>query len=304
MAQRFGGKYSPDNPATGAPTTGAPAPGGYRGARPSLAGARVNLLFLAPLPLIFRSFGNGANVMALNLGALGLLLLAAWLTREGLIAQEAYEARKISRRPALPRKLAGALLTGLGLGLAGFTAGGGLVAALIYLVMGTALHVMAFGPDPLRDKGMDGVDMFETDRVARAVDKAEALLGAMREAVQRTGDRNVVDRVERFQTSVRDMLRTIENDPRDLTAARKYLTVYLTGARDATVKFADIHARSQDAGARSKYMMLLTDLEENFRAKTQKLLIDNNTDLDIEIEVLRDRLQREGVRLSDRENTE
>lgn len=299
MAQRFGGKYSPDAPAVGPPPTGT-----FRGARPSRVGARVNLLFLAPLPLIFRSFGNGAEAMAMNLGALGLLLLAAWLTREGLIAQEAYEARKISRRPAFPRKLAGTLLTGLGLGLAGFAAGGGVAAAGIYLVMGAALHVMAFGPDPLKDKGMDGIDMFETDRVARAVDKAEALLGTMREAVQRAGDRTAVDRVERFQISVRDMLRTIENDPRDLTGARKYLTVYLTGARDATVKFADIYARSQDAGARSNYMMLLTDLEENFRAKTQKLLIDNNTDLDIEIGVLRDRLQQEGIRLPAQENTE
>ena len=54
---------------------------------------------------------------------------------------------------------------------------------------------------------------------------------------------------------------------------------------------------SRDAGARSDYMMLLTDLEENFTAKTRKLLQDNNSDLEIEISVLRDRLQREGIHL-------
>jgi len=45
-------------------------------------------------------------------------------------------------------------------------------------------------------------------------------------------------------------------------------------------------------------MMLLTDLEEGFGQKNRKLLLDNNADLTVEIDVLRDRLQREGVRLS------
>ena len=44
-------------------------------------------------------------------------------------------------------------------------------------------------------------------------------------------------------------------------------------------------------------MMLLTDMEENYIAKTAKLLEDSNADLAIEIDVLRDRLSREGVRL-------
>lgn len=104
-------------------------------------------------------------------------------------------------------------------------------------------------------------------------------------------------RVERFQQSVREMLRTVEEDPRDLTASRKFLGVYLMGARDATIKFADIYARNRDSAAKSDYLMLLTDLEENYIAKTRKLLEDSNSDLTVEIDVLRDRLQREGVRL-------
>ena len=92
------------------------------------------------------------------------------------------------------------------------------------------------------------------------------------------------------------MFRTIEDDPRDLTSARKYLSVYLMGARDATVKFADFYARSGDAQAKADYTALLDDLEANFAAQTGKLLIDNRTDLDIEIDVLRDRLAREGVK--------
>ncbi|SLN32787.1 hypothetical protein PEL8287_01579 [Roseovarius litorisediminis] len=297
MAQRFGGKFSPDGQTTGTPADR----GSYHGARRTRAGGRVNLLFLAPLPLIWQAFGNGPVVMLLNLSALGLLLLAAWLTREGILAQEAYEARKIARRPGFPRKMAGSVLTGLGLAVAGFALGGGVVAPVIYALVGTVLHSFSFGFDPLKDKGMEGIDQFQTERVARVVDRAEEILTAMSDAVKRAGDRQAEARVDRFQISVRDMLRTVENDPRDLTAARKFLGVYLMGARDATIKFADIYARSRDAAARSDYMMLLTDLEENFTAKTRKLLQDNNADLEIEISVLRDRLEREGIQLTNNE---
>lgn len=305
MAQRFGGKYSPDGSAgdDAAPDTAAPPPvtpppagrGSYRAARRTRAGGRVNLLFLAPLPLIWQAFTSGPAGLALNLGALGLLLLAAWMTREGILAQEAYEARKIARRPGFPRKIAASVLTGLGLGLAGFAATDEVLAPLIYLLLGAGLHSFAFGIDPMQDKGMDGVDTFQTDRVARVVDQAETYLSSMSEAIRRAGDRHAEARVERFQISVRDMLRTVEDDPRDLTAARRYLGVYLMGARDATVKFADIHARSGDSEARAKYLALLGDLEENFIARTRKLLQDDQSDLEIEIDVLRDRLKRDGI---------
>lgn len=294
MAQRFGGKHSP-----GGPSSPPPPKGTFDGARRTRAGGRVNLLFIAPLPLVFAAFTGGPSGLVLNLVALGTLLLAAWLTREGLIAQEAYEARKVAKRPAFPRKIAGSLLTGLGLGLAGFAATGEFLAPVAYTVVGTALHFLSFGPDPLRDKGVEGIDSFQTDRVARAVDEAEKHLAAMTAAMQRAGDRQLIARLERFQTVARDLFRTVENDPRDLTAARKYLSVYLLGARDATVKFTEIWSRNRDARARADYEALLTDLEQNFAARTQKLLLDDRSDLTVEIEVLRERLDREGVRLQD-----
>ncbi|MBC7180247.1 MAG: hypothetical protein H5U14_09175, partial [Roseovarius sp.] len=166
MAQRFGGKYSPDGADKGDPS---PDRGSFRGARRTRAGGRVNLLFFAPLPLAARAFASGPVELAFNLGALGALLLAAWLTREGILAQEAYEARKIARRPAIPRKIFASVLTGIGLGLAGYASGGGLLEPLIYASLGAVLHSFAFGLDPLKDKGMEGVDNFQSDRVARVV---------------------------------------------------------------------------------------------------------------------------------------
>lgn len=263
-------------------------------ARRHPVGARVNLLFLLPFAFAVKAFFSDAAGLALNLGAFGVLILAAWLTREGVLAQAAYDARKVARRPAIPRKIFGSVLTGLGLGLAGLA--GGMVEAVIFGALGAGLHVASFGADPLRDKGMEGIDAHQTDRAARAVEEAEETLAEMADAIRRAGDRHLVDRVARFAASIRPLFRAVQDDPRQLSAARRYLGVYLTGARDATVKFADFYARGRDAQARTDYEALLDDLEGQFTLRRAALLEDNRTELDIEIEVLRERLEREGIR--------
>ncbi len=301
MAQRYGGRHSPEPKPGPTPAHPPSQASPYAGQVRTKAGGRVNFLFLAPLPLAVRAFFLAPVGLAMTLAAFGLLILAAWLTREGILAQEAYDARKIARRPAIPRKIFASILTGAGLGLAAF-ADGGVVSAAIFAVLGAVLHGFAFGLDPLKDKGMEGIDTFQTDRVARAVGEAEKHLAAMKDAIQRARDRQLEARVDRFLATARAMFRTIEDDPRDLTASRKYLSVYLVGARDATAKFADIYARSRSAEARADYLQLLDDLEANFTGKTQKLLIDDRSDLNVEIEVLRERLAREGVRMTNDQN--
>ena len=293
MAQRFGGKYSPDGNADASEPTERTA---FQGARVDPVGARANLLFLPAIPMVFLALNDGALNLALALVSAGILTLAAWLLRGGLQAEAAYVARKVARRPAIPRKMFASLLTGIGIALAAYRSEPGLVAPIMFGIAAGGLHLAAFGLDPLRDKGMEGIDTFQQDRVARVVDEAETHLAAMTDAMKRAEDRQMALKLEKFQATARDLIRTVEEDPRDLTAARKYLGVYLMGARDATIKFADIYARTRDTQARADYSDLLDDLSDNFAARTRKLLVDDRSDLNIEIDVLRDRLQREGVR--------
>jgi 5-bromo-4-chloroindolyl phosphate hydrolysis protein len=286
MAQRYGGKYSPQGTAGQA----TPVP-------PPVVRAdglwRANLLFLSAFGFLFPAFGDAPDAMLLGLAAGGLLILSALLAREGLKARAAWQARKVARRPAFPRLLASAAACGVALAVGGIIAHGLSLYPALYSVAGMILHFGAFGPDPMRDKGMEGIDPFQTDRVARAVAEAEAHLTAMKDAILRAGDRALEARVERFATSARALFSQIEADPGDLTAARKYLSVYLMGARDATAKFADHWARARDAQARTDWEALLTDLETTFADRSKALLANDRTDLDIEIGVLRDRLKME-----------
>lgn len=294
MAHRFGGKYSPE---TRPGTDGQQGPPvlttGPQGPRRTRHDTRLTMLYFAPAIILINAFRGDAAQMIFGLAAFGCLILAAWLTQSGVAAQTAYDARRVARKPVIPRKLFGTALTLIGLTLGGLMSQPTLLLPLGFGLAGAILHILAFGPDPLRNKGMEGVDDFQTQRVATAVDEGEKYLAAMRDAVLRAGDRKLESRVDQFATTARSMFRTVEGDPRDLTAARKYFGVYLMGARDATVKFADHYAATRDGAARAAYEALLDDLETNFASRTQALLDNERTDLTVEIDVLRERLALE-----------
>ncbi len=293
MAQRYGGKYSPKSNSQ----QRAQSDDGFAAARVDPVGARANLMFLPAFVLLVTAVFKGAIGLLLGLAGAGILSLGAWLLRGGLQAEAEYNARKVARRPAIPRKMMAAVLAGAGTALAALSHDSGIVAAVLYGVAAGSLHVAAFGIDPLKHKGMEDIDTFQQDRVARVVDEADATLKAMTDALRRVSDRQISDRMAQFQSTARKLIRSVEEDPRDLTAARKYLGVYLTGARDATTKFVDLYTQNPDAKVREDYMTLLNDLDRNFAARNEKLLLNEHSDLTVEIEVLRERLDREGVRL-------
>lgn len=289
MAERYQGRYSP----------GAGKDPGLSHAdsrRVDAAGFRSNLMFVPPVLVVLAHIGAGPERLVTSIVSAGVLTLGAWLLREGLRAEAAYHDRKVARRPAFPRKIFAAALAGIGIGLAASAGGVEVVGASLYGLATVALHLAAFGIDPYADKRLEGVDLFQQDRVARVVDEAEVYLDAMADHIAALKDRKLDIRVAAFVASVRRLIRKVEEDPRDLTGARKYLSVYLIGARDASVKFAGFYRHSRDETARIAYETLLSDLESQFAAQTSHMLLEDRTDMDIEIKVLRDRLQREGVR--------
>jgi len=183
MAQKFGGKYSPD----GSTQTehAAPERNSFDGANPDAAGARSNVLFVPAIVLVATTFSDGAIPMAFGLVGAAALTLAAWLLRSGLRAEAEYNARKVARRPALPRKMFASVLTGIGAALAviAHLESVSILSPLIFGVAAGALHLAAFGFDPLKHKGMEGIDTFQQDRVSRVVDEAESHLAAMSDAI-------------------------------------------------------------------------------------------------------------------------
>lgn len=304
-AQRYRGEHSPD--AKGSePYIESPKPQKMRlrQGRGKPGGFALTLLFLAPFPLLLSGVSKimaAAPIgAAIAIGTYALFVLAAWTLREGIKAETAYNERKIARAPMFPRKLIAAGLSGGSVFLAAWLGWGQNMFTGIGLGgLAVAAHIVAFGFDPMRRKGLPGFNEYETDRVARAVEKAEAIIEDIRKAAALINNRAIERKVDSLISSAQEMLRTVEEDPRDLTRARKYMSVYLSGARDATVKFVELNRRSADPVQREAFTSLITDLETSFTGQRALMLADNQSDLDVEIEVLQERLQREGHLASD-----
>ncbi|MEM9812774.1 MAG: 5-bromo-4-chloroindolyl phosphate hydrolysis family protein [Pseudomonadota bacterium] len=286
MAQRFGGKYSPGDTQS------------LEGRRPERVNVFARLLYVAALPVLVAGLmavaGGSAIEAAIELAAFALLIVGAWLLNEGIKAEQAFAARTIARPPAVPRKILAAGLTAAGV-LVAQAANVGVIEGVIFGAITAVAHLMGFGLDPLAAKGIEGVGRAESQRAALAIEEAEAVVVEIRKAAGSVRDREIADRAEALAERARALFRTVEDDPRDLRRARKFLGVYLEGARDATVKYAGLSTELRGGPARGEYLALLTDLEASFATHREVLLADDKTDLDIEIEVLRERLKQEGL---------
>lgn len=307
-AKKFGGQHSPQGsrPADGAAQS--PKPNKFRGRSAASVDVRSLLMFFFPTPLLFAAFsalGDGAAVrMLVLLAAYASLMLGAWLLREGQRAQVAFEERAIAKAPAFPRKLFAAALTGIGVFIAAFMSrsaggifefGGNVISSALFGGLAVVTHIASFGIDPMKSKGFDEINASEMDRVHAAIDKAETKLKSIEDLAHQLRDREIDDKVTALNSSVRDMIKLVEEDPRDLSRARRYLGVYLKGAEEATRKYADNHERLNDPKLRGEYLDLLGDLEQSFSRGKETLLLDDRVDLEVEIEVLRERLQQEGA---------
>ena len=303
-AKRFGGKHSPG----GDPTTGAAQPvNKFRGRKAASVDVRSLALFVLPTPILFAAIGEISTGNALRMSVLLFayvcLMLGAWLVREGQRAHAAYDARDIARPPAFPRKLVAAGLAGIGVLTASWMTkttgsvlevGAHMTQAILFGVLTAGAHILAFGIDPMRAKGLGtGIEQAELERVTAALDKAEGKLKSIEDLAHQMRDREIDRKVAALNANVRDMIAIVEKDPRDLSRARKCLGVYLKGAEEATRKYAENHERLNDAKLRTDYLDLLEDLDRGFARGKDKLLIDDRTDLEVEIEVLRDRLEQE-----------
>jgi len=95
--------------------------------------------------------------------------------------------------------------------------------------------------------------------------------------------------------SIETILKLIEESPRDIRRARKFLKVYLEGAQRITDQYARTHGHVQSAELEHNFRTLLVDMENTCNEQHQKLLQNDLLDLDVQIEVLSTRLRQEGV---------
>jgi 5-bromo-4-chloroindolyl phosphate hydrolysis protein len=258
------------------------------------------LMFLLPLPVLFAAIAalSGGNLSSLlgNAAGYGLFLAGALLLRRGLLSEAEYARRRVARAP-WPLKTLGSGIIALATGVTAWLGAG--QNPLIAIAFGLAALLgcyLTYGFDPRAPKRFtdrDGVDT--TDRVLEALAQAEQGIAAIEQATRDIRNAELNNRLRRITALARQILKLLEEDPRDLRRARKFLNVYLDGAKQVTEGYAKTHARVSTPELEDNFRRVLSTIEEVFQEQQQKLLETDVTDLDVQIEVLTTQLKREGV---------
>ncbi len=277
--------------------------GGSRAGESPRAGAKGLLLYALPLPLLvvcMLALARGEVVPALALGAaFGVCLVAANLTRRGIRIEQAALRRKIVRRASvIPYKSVGAALTAAGIFLAGWLGSGyGIIESVMFAGLAALGHHWRYGHDPARraqDLGAVGVT---AEEVLDVLNEAEERIESIEAVAATFKNASLRGRLQHIASEARNILSIIEEDPRDLRRARKFLKVYLDGAQQVTQGYARATSLAGgDALALSdNFSRVLDTIESVLEEQRVKLLENDLNDLDIKIEVLQLQLEKEGV---------
>ena len=306
--RRIGGNPVPgraDNPApipvsAPGPSSSVASRFDSRGITRSRFRKRSWLILIAAAPLVFAAFrelaGGNAIGMGTDLALYALYAFSVFLIRQGGEAEDAYLDRTYASPPGLPRKLLGSLGLGAATALTGlFGWDIGFVQSLGMGILAAGASVLTFGLDPMRAKGEVSLSGVTPQMVEEAIEEAEERLQGIDRAAADIADRPLRDRLGKLTARGRDILRRIEDDPSDLRRARKFLKVYLEGALEATRKYVRSQHDLGDSETYLKFRSLLDDMLTTFDRQHEKLLTNDRMDLDVEIDVLAERLDRETV---------
>ncbi len=260
-------------------------------------GIKGTLLFLMPLPVLIAAVVHlvkGQLFSSITAGALFAgFMIAAVVARHGFKLESRFKKKKLARAPGTPFKSVAALLLAITTGLTAFLLSDyGLFSSILIGFVTLLGFYLAYGMDPRRDKTGNISLGVSADEVFEALEEAEIKIATIEKARENISNVNFDKHLKRIIKKARGILTLIEEDPRDLTRARKFLKVYLEGTARVTESYAKTHGRDATTEVLDNdFQEVLDSIESTFDEQHQKLLRNDQLDLDVKIEVLRTQLK-------------
>jgi len=233
------------------------------------------------------------------LGAIAGLQLAARLMRRGRQAQLDYDARAITKAPP-PFRLVGHIAVGLaGLALASIAGHQPLLLGIVAGGLSSLGSVLAYGLDPRDDKGLDAATAeragLKTESVLAALEEARGKVRQIEVEARGLHSRELKERLARITRSAHGVLQQLEQDPKDIRRARRFLVTYLDGTRDVVAGYRRQQRDLAETPLADNFRHVLETVEQVFDEQAEILKRNDSLDLEVQIDVLKTQLEREGV---------
>ena len=265
--------------------------------RYSPRGLLLYFLPVALIPATIIGLGKGhVSTIIVNASGFAGYMLAAWCVRHGLQAEVLYNQSRIARPPRWPLKLIAAVIAALATGMIAWLGAQQSPWAAALFAGGALLGMyLSYGFDPRQEKKIAGAHGYSGDEILQTLEESARMIRSIEQANDRIRNPELNQRIDRICEIADSILAEIESDPRDIRRARKFLNVYLDGARQVTEGYARTHQHSQSSELEQNFRNVLVTIESVFQEQQQKLLEDDVFDLDVKIEVLNTQLKREGI---------
>jgi 5-bromo-4-chloroindolyl phosphate hydrolysis protein len=272
------------------------------------------MLFIAPFPIflacLFDLLGGRISEAFINAAAFSGFMFSAFVAREGFRQEGEYHRRSFSRAPRVPLKAFAALLLGATVGFTAWLALPyyDLGESLLFAITASIGFVLYYGLDPRKDK-LDQLDFgVSAEEVMETLSSAEQRIQQLDQARKKIPDLHIKQRLQHISQQAREIIQNIEDDPSNLDRSRRFLTVYLNGAKRVTESYvktlrqpnhvANTAQTQETVYQQTDFNQVLDAIEQTITQQQQKLLKDDQFDLDVQIQVLETQLQQEGIRKS------
>ncbi len=265
--------------------------------RYSPRGLLLYFLPVALLPATFIGLGKGhlASIL-INASGFTLYMVGAWCLRKGLQAEQHYSKRRIVRAPPKPLKMIAAITTALATGMIAWLGARYSLPVALMFAGGALLGMyLRYGFDPSDETKIVAQHGYSRDEILKTLEDSSRIVRSIERANDRIRNTEMNQRIERICEVADRILAEIAADPRDMRRARKFLKVYLDGARQVTEGYAKTHQQTQSGELEQNFRNVLGTIESVFQEQHQKLLEEDVFDLDVKIEVLTTQLKREGI---------
>ena len=250
-------------------------------------------LFLIPLFLsvILALFQTNIKSFMLNGIAFTLFFITAKVSSKGFQQESEYVKSILTKAPKVPYKtIAGFLLGGSTFFTAWVAGGKSFITALFLGGIATLGYYLFYGFDPKKDK-LDNLGDVSAAFVLETIGEAREKLSNIETDKEAIKDTYLKERLNKALQKANLILETIQEDPKDIRVARKFLIVYIDGIAKVTDAYVGLDEVDIEKKTKERLYTLMEDLDNKFDKELVRLKNNNQFDLDVHIDVLQEQIK-------------
>ena len=258
------------------------------------------MLFIVPFPVLLATIidllSNNAFGAIINASAFAGFMIAASIARIGFQNEGKYYRRSLALAPKTPYKTIAALLLAITTGLtAWWSVHYGLFSSLAIALLTFVGFALYYGLDPRKNKSGNISLGVSAEDVINALEEADIRITEIEAARKKINNIDFNLQIQRITEKAREIVMMIEEEPKYLNRSRKFLKVYLKGAKQVTESYANTPEIENATELNHNFSKVLSSIETTFTQQKDELTKNDHFDLDVQIEVLNTQLKQENM---------